>query len=103
MSSTWKQDDVFPIIAQIIRDIGHQGLRYVTHDEITAALLADSTASDIIANARNENDENRSLEWVAHNMVAWFSQRITSGQSDWDKAFDREEIDGKWAYKPKDR
>jgi hypothetical protein len=101
MAPTWKQSEVFPIIAQIIRDGCAKESRYITHDEITAGLLADQAAAGIIAHARREQDEKRSLEWLAHNMVAWFSQRITSGQSDWDDAFERQEIDGKWAYKPK--
>ncbi|MDP6721715.1 MAG: hypothetical protein QGF59_23810, partial [Pirellulaceae bacterium] len=94
--------DVFPIIAQIIRDSHAKECRYITHDEITAGLLADPAATVIIAEAQTESGETRSLEWLAHNMVAWFSQRITVGQTDWDKTFDRQEIKGKWAYKPKD-
>jgi hypothetical protein len=101
MPPTWKQADVFPIIAQIIRDLHARNSGYVRHDEITAGLLADPAAAGIITDAYQQNDEKRSLEWLAHNMVAWFSQRITSGHSDWDDAFDRQEIDGKWAYKPK--
>ena len=102
MPATWKQDNLFPIIAQIIRDAYVKQPRFITHDKITAALLADPTASGIIADAYKENDEKRSLEWLAHNMVAWFSQKITAEQSEWSTAFDRQEIDCKWAYKPKD-
>lgn len=102
MPPTWKQADVFPIIAQIIRDLHAKEPRYITRDEITAGLLADPNAADIIAGAHNEQDKKQSLDWFAHNMVAWFSQRITSGHSDWDDAFDRQEMDGKWAYKPKE-
>ncbi|REK24123.1 MAG: hypothetical protein DWQ45_04820 [Planctomycetota bacterium] len=98
---TWKHADVFPIIADIIRDSYAQEPRYITHDEITSQLLADPAAVGIIADAHDQESD-RSPEWLAHNMVAWFSQRITSGDSDWDHAFDRREIDGKWAYKPKE-
>ena len=41
-----------------------------------------------------------SLEWLANNMVSWFSQRITVGESDWAQAFARTKIDGLWSYKP---
>ena len=102
MPPTWKQADVFPIIAQVIGELHAKEPRYITHDEITAGLLADPAAAGIIADAHKEQDEKQSLEWLAHNMVAWFSQRITSGQSNWDDAFERQEIDGKWAYKPKE-
>jgi hypothetical protein len=33
-------------------------------------------------------------------MVSWFSQRITVGESEWARAFERTRIDGLWAYKP---
>jgi hypothetical protein len=103
MAPKWKQADVFPIIAQIIRDLQGQEPRFITHDEITRGLLADPAAAGIIADAHRQQDEKRSLEWLAHNMVAWFSQRITSGQSEWHDAFDRQDMDGKWAYKPKQK
>jgi len=103
MPTTWKQSDVFPIIAQIIRDLYAKQSRYITHDEMTAGLLGDPAAARMIGDAQREQDEKRSLEWLAHNMVAWFSQRITVGQSDWDDVFDRKKIDGKWAYKPEDQ
>ena len=102
MATTWKQADLFPIIAQIIRDLHAKESRYITHDEITAGLLADPAAAGIIADAHKQQDKKQSLEWLAHNMLAWFSQRITSSRSDWGDAFDRQEIDGKWAYKPKE-
>jgi ABC-type sugar transport system ATPase subunit len=102
MAATWKQADVFPIIAQTIRDLHANEKGFVTHDQIAAALLADPAAAKIIEQAQQESDKERTIEWFAHNMVAWFSERITVGQSDWDNAFDRMKIDGKWAYKPKD-
>ena len=43
----------------------------------------------------------QTAEWTAHNMVAWFSQRITVGESDWADQFERQKTDGKWAYRPK--
>ncbi len=45
------------------------------------------------------NLEDRTADWIAHNMVAWFSQRITVGESDWAARFDREKRNGKWAYR----
>lgn len=101
MATTWKQHDVFPIIAQIIEDLHAKEQRYITHDEITDALLQNQEAIAIIEDAQKQRDDERSTEWIAHNMVAWFSERITVGQSDWDGSLDRTKIDGKWAYKPK--
>jgi len=97
----WKQADVFPIIAQVIRDAYAKERRYITHSESTAGLLADPAASRIIEEAQQQ-DKQQILEWLAHNMVAWFSERITVDQSDWADAFDRTKIDDRWAYKPKE-
>ena len=100
MLTTWKQADVFPIIAQVIRDEYAQKERFVTHDEIIARLLAHPEAVHLIGQAHEQQDKQRPHEWLAHNMVAWFSERITVGQSDWANEFIREKIDDKWAYKP---
>ncbi len=103
MTATWKQDDVFPIIARIITDTHASAQSFVTHDEVVQRLLADGEAAPIIEEAhREQKDQNRSREWFAHNMVAWFSERITVGQSNWDGSFDRTKVDGKWAYKPEE-
>ncbi len=102
MTATWKQADVFPIITGIIDDAYAKQPRFVTHDEIARGLLADPGAARIIQEAYQQQDEKQSLEWLAHNMVAWFSKSITEGQSDWNDSFDRTSIDGKWAYKPRE-
>lgn len=99
MTATWKQADVFPIVAQIITDIFAREHRTVTHDEIADGLLADAVASRIIDEAQEQQEEKQSKEWLAHNMVAWFSARIP-GESEWARRFDRYRIAGKWAYKP---
>jgi hypothetical protein len=39
-------------------------------------------------------------ERIAINMVAWFSQRITVGNSPWAARFERTKIDYRCAYKP---
>ena len=102
MTTAWEHADVFPVIARIIETASVEpGSAYVTHDQITSSLLADAEGSTLISAARGELDEDRTVEWIAHNMVAWFSQRITVGESYWGERFDRQKIDGKWAYRPK--
>ncbi len=102
MTAAWEHADVFPVIARIIETASAEsGSAYVTHDQITSSLLADTEGSTLISAARVELDGDRTAEWIAHNMVAWFSQRITVGESDWADRFDRQKIDGKWAYRPK--
>lgn len=102
MTAAWEHAHVFPVFARIIdAQSASSGAAYVTHDQITSAVLADAEGSALIESARDEPDEERTAEWIAHNMVAWFSQRITVGDSDWAERFDREKIDGKWAYRPR--
>jgi len=100
MEAKWSHDDVFPIIARAIDELygGHQS--FVEHDAIVDFLLNDSAAQNHIDAALARAETERSREWVAHNMVAWFSQRITVGESDWAPRFQRQQIRGKWAYKP---
>ena len=66
MLTTWKQADVFPIIAQVIRDEYAQKERFVTHDEIIARLLAHPEAVHLIEQAHEQQDKQRSHEWLAH-------------------------------------
>lgn len=101
MSKSWEHVDIFPLIARIIASSSHLTDDFVTHDDIVEALLTDTEAGPTIANARDQSREPQSAEWIAHNMVAWFSQRITIGESEWKQQFDRKKIDGKWAYRPK--
>ncbi len=99
MPAAWEHADVFPVIARIIESASHARNDFVTHDAISTALLTDTEGAALISAARNDLDEERTPEWIAHNMVAWFSQRITVGASDWSGRFDREKHDGKWAYR----
>jgi hypothetical protein len=101
MASSWEHADVFPVIARIIEDRYTSKRDFVTHDEITASLVSDVEAASSIAQAMHDRDGGHTPDGVAGNMVAWFSQRITVGQSDWEHRFDRIKIDDKWAYKPK--
>ena len=90
-----------PIIAGLIRQLTGDPPDYVTHDALLAAFLADSAARRLIARARELQGDNRAPEAIAANMVAWFSQRITTGQSDYTRAFDRRKIARAWAYRPR--
>ncbi len=100
MEPCWKHADVFPIIARIIAAAYQELRRLVTVQEIAARLLQDAEGRNLVEAARDRQEEKQSLEWLASNMVSWFSQRITAGESDWVRAFERTKIDGLWAYKP---
>jgi hypothetical protein len=47
-----------------------------------------------------QEDKQSLLEWLVSNMASWFNQRITAGESNWARGFERTEIDGLPAYKP---
>jgi hypothetical protein len=100
MEPSWKQADVFPIIARIIEQAYREQQRFVTAQEITARLLQDSPGRNLVEAAREQQRDQQSLEWLASNMVSWFSQRITVGESDWARAFERTKIEALWSYKP---
>ena len=100
MKPTWKHDEVFPIIAHIIEQQFQQHQRHITSHEIATQLVQDDAAKSLIQHAQSQERKNRSPEQIAHNMVAWFSQRITVGKSSWAERFERTKIDGRWAYKP---
>jgi hypothetical protein len=103
MEPSWRQADVFPIIARIIAEASEPDRRYVPAHEIASLLVQDGEARPLIEQAREQLDESHSLEWLAGNMVAWFSQRITVGESEVGRAFEREKIGGQWAYRPAPR
>ena len=68
-------------------------------EQIDPRLLEDAAGRNQVQAAHEQQEEKQSLEWLASNMVSWFSQRITVGKSDWSRAFERTKIDGLWAYK----
>ena len=100
MEPSWKHVDVFPIIARVIDQACREHQRFITAQEIAARLLQDSEGRNLVEAAREQQQEQQSQEWLASNMVSWFSQRITVGESDWARAFERTKIDGLWAYGP---
>lgn len=98
--SSFSQSDVFPLIARLIMQIAKvQPDGYVTHDVLVERIVEDPNARPLIAHARQRSllPDDRS---VVSNMVAWFSQQISVGRSDWVSFFNRERIDGAWAYRP---
>jgi hypothetical protein len=101
MEPSWKQADVFPIIARVIEQAYSERRRFISSAEIAARLLQDSEGRNFVVAAREQQADEPSLEWLATNTVSWFSQRITVGESDWAGAFERTKIDGLWAYRPK--
>ena len=98
----FREAEVFPVIARIIREKSADGSGFVSHQAIASRLLEDREAKVLVAQAHQQQEGDQSQEWIASNMVAWFSQRITVSRSDWVEAFERVKVDGTWAYKPAD-
>src|SRR5947207_15897192 len=100
MKPTWKHHEIFPIVAHIIERLYRGDQQYVPAREIASELLRDPEAMAIITRAQSQQGERSSAERLANNMVAWFSQQITVGNSPWSHRFERIKTDHRWAYRP---
>jgi hypothetical protein len=98
--ATFSYAEVFPLVARLIlRAARERPGQFVTHAEIVVLLRADPEGTAIVhrAHALSGFDDEAN---TASTMVAWFSQQITVGCSYWLELFEREKIDGVWAYRP---
>jgi aspartyl-tRNA synthetase len=97
----WSHKEVFPIIAEVIREKCGRTSRLASHDEIATALVHHPSMQDVFEHLeRLPNSHMR--EWEASNMVVLFSNRITEGTAlEYAEEFDRKEQAGGWAYKPR--
>jgi hypothetical protein len=128
MGQCYENDNVFPIISRVINQICQEKRagkfrsysagqvpgsllnfpafgddydpEYALHHEIVDRLMADPGGRRELAAARRRCPQ-RSEEWLAGNMVAFWSQTITQGNSFYGRRFDRVQRKQKWAYKPK--
>jgi hypothetical protein len=100
MEPSWKQADVFPVIARLIEQAYREHQRFITAQEIAGRLFQNTEGRNLVETARQQQKDKQSVQWLASNMVSWFSQRITIGESDWARALERTKVDGLWAYKP---
>jgi hypothetical protein len=92
--------EVFPLIARLILQVAKDRPgAFVTHEALVSRIVEDDTGGKVVARARARSSwsDDRS---AASNMVAWFSQQISVGRSEWVEFFERERLDGAWAYRP---
>ena len=99
--TSFRHDETEPVIADLIRQLTGDPPQYVSHDALLAAFLADPRARRLIARARELQGDDRAPAAIAANMVAWFSQRITTRLSPYTRDFDRRKLAGAWAYRPR--
>lgn len=95
--ATFRHAEVFPIIAEIIRDHSRRAGGYITHREIAGELLLQKEGRALAEEAAEK--QGNPAENVASNMVAWFSKRFTEGETLFQGEFERKKIRGRWAYK----
>jgi hypothetical protein len=57
MEPSWKQADVFPIIARVIDQAYREHQRFITAPEIAARLLQDSEGRNLVEAAREQQQE----------------------------------------------
>lgn len=95
----FRHDDVFPVVVRLIFEAYRETQNFVGSREIATLLQEDPEGSELVADAADTIHAFGRKDTAA-NMVSWFSQRITIGQSQWKDLFDRERRDGVWAYRP---
>jgi hypothetical protein len=108
MGECFEQDNIFPIIQEVIRQVceaktinrGNDDTDFALHDEITRALLSYEQGHAEIR-AAIQRCPHHSETWMADNMVQWWSQRYTTRSNEWSGPFQRKKIRGSWAYKPR--
>ncbi len=101
-AASFTHERIFPLIANAIRRKYLQLEDYVEHDDIVDELLVDPDARSMILAAREAQGSTATIQAVASNMIAWFSQRITIHKSPYEVKFRRKKIRRAWAYRPID-
>ena len=97
----YEHREVFPTIAQVIKEKYRQSTGFVSHDEIVAGLRDHADLQNIFERLDFVPDPHP-REWEASNMVAWWSKRFTEATNPNRHDFDRQrqELGGNWAYQP---
>jgi hypothetical protein len=98
--------ETFPLVATAIVNSCHGSNRFVSRDEIAQWLLNDPYSSKLVEDARRKRGRKKSLQFLAGNMVDWFSMRWTMEDPTWVGLFvkfKRERSGGHWCYKPRGR
>jgi len=90
---------VYPLVAELIRQRVPEKQAWINHREIVAALSQRPEARSLIAEIAGI--QGKSAAWTADNIVRWFSAHYTQGQSAYQDDFERQRVDGVWAYRPR--
>lgn len=98
--TSFTHSELFPLVAGLILRAAEAAPgSFVAHDALVDLVLVDTLGATLVARARAKSTwpDDRT---AASNMVAWFSQQISVGRSEWGHFFERERVAGAWAYRP---
>lgn len=98
--SAFSEDDVAPIIAEVIRSQYAESGDYVKHRKLVKAMLEHPEAREQIESAVEKRGHTEK-QWASW-MVQSFSAAMTAERLPIDDKFERERIDNQWAYRPID-
>ena len=96
--SAFSEEEVAPIIAEVIRQRSGQSGDYVKHRKLVEALLEHPEARPQIESAVEKRGHTEK-QWASW-MVQSFSAAMTAERLPIDDKFERERIDNQWAYRP---
>lgn len=99
MGRYFDHTDVFPVVSKLIVSQNRSTKDFVPHDALVLAYLSDPQGKLLVKRASKKNPEWSKQHWAGI-MIAWFSQRITVGTSEYGGQFTRTRIGRQWAYKP---
>ncbi len=81
-------NEVFPIIAKLIKEINQDTRQFAGHAQIAESLMKDSESKTVLETALLLTRFSETRE-IASNMVAWWSQQITVGFNPFKDDFER--------------
>ncbi len=75
MAPTWSQSLVFEIVARIIEQTSLNTADFIDRDKLAYFLIRDPAGAPLVRYAAQRGG--KPLEWVAGNMIDWFSAEFT--------------------------
>jgi hypothetical protein len=93
--------NVLPVVAATITDLAQGEEDMVSHEEMVRGLTSRPELDALLDHLSEGDPSSKPREWWASSFLQWFSHRFSRGISEWQDRFERELIDGCWAYRPR--
>jgi hypothetical protein len=111
MNTKFTQDEVIPVISQLIYESYHRKKDYIGRTELIKAFVADDQGGRLADSSwkryEQEHRQKPKAQWkfqtksdLVGNMIDWFSARYTRGDAELTSHFERVRMSHYWAYKP---